>query len=1079
MLSEAYKRHQLHTEFCMNARQIWLIVVLLTIASSLHGESIWIEGEDAQTKQATRHPWYDQVKKEVLSGGQWISHFDARKQGLAGYNFDATSAGEYTFWLRANHVKSSLSYRLNNGQWQAIDLSRGQRGAMNIAADNKPDLRFISWAKVGAVQLKAGANSLEFRMDSGAQNHGAIDCFCLTTDAWVPSGATKPGAAGASQETPAGPEDAIWIEGESARVKSVKPHGWYDDVKKDTLSGGRWISNYSDDHVGTVRYEFDVVEADTFNFWMRANPLRANLSYRLDGSGQWSAIDLTKDQRGLMNIASDNKPDMRFITWVKVGKVDLSAGKHTIEFRMDSGLQNHGAIDCFTFVRIPFVPSGARKPSVKSGSAGPAEWFPVIFDDDPLSPDSVIDMSHLIEAPAGEKGFLKRDGPRLRFEQADGATKFWAINTGPGDKSPDEMVQAAKWFRKHGINLVRQHTMVNAAGLLDANGDFDADRLDQYDRWFAALKEQGIYTTWSVIYPHHGPFLQKHDGYDPDLFAELDRGDEHHDGNRQAIVVNDFINLDRRLQDIAFRYFDKLLNHTNRYTGLKYKDDPALAILEFQNESNVFFHTLNSLRGDKYPLFAKAVRRMFFQFVKNKYGDQAAVAKAWSDRWDRDDKWESGELGLMGAYHWGSDGPLHEFKGQQRRAGDYIEFLARLQRDYYARRENEVRQAGFGGVTVTTAWKSGGPAASMANLYADTAADMIDRHNYFGGGAGGHAIVEGNVSNQTHLDQPGRGLLSLALFQVEDRPFGISEWSMMPPAPFKAEAAPLYAFYGMGLQGWDAVYHFACGSHRMGDGWPNLRKYVTETPHYLGQFPALACAVHNNHIKEGDSVAVRRLTRDDVFAGRDVLGQALSGGSHDEKELVGKLATPPEAVAIGRVTIAFGKESVLEQNLSPHWDQQAEAITSTTGELVWRYGDRLVEVRSAKTQGVIGFAQGRVVELPGVTATIHTPFVSLIFTPLDDDALERSNHILITAMARDKQTGAVYNGDWSRLEQMGGPPLLMEPVQASLQLKGPTPVQVRALDIYGVPTETAVDVTSDGSFSIDGTYQTYYYEVKR
>ena len=893
----------------MNTQYLWLPLLLATAVTSLRAEPIWIEGEDAQTKQTTRHSWYDQVKKEVLSGGDWLSHFNAQKQGNAGFVFDAASAGRYTFWLRANHVKASLSYRLNGGQWQAIDLSRNQRGAMNIAADNKPDLRFISWVKVGTVPLKVGTNSLDFRMDSGPQNHGAIDCFCLTTDAWVPSGTTKP--------------------------------------------------------------------------------------------------------------------------------------------------------------------------SADAGKAGPGDWFPVVFDDDPLSPESVIDVSHLIEAPAGGKGFLKRDADRLRFENADGPVKFWAINTSPGDKTSDEMAQAARWFRKHGINLVRQHTVIDAVGLLDANGNFNSDRLDQYDRWFAALKEQGIYTTWSVIYPHHGPFLQKHDGYEADYFAELDRGDEGHDGNRQAIVVNDFINLDRRLQDIAFRYFEKLLDHTNPHTGLKYKDDPALAILEFQNESNVFFHTLNVLRNDKYPLFAKAVRRMFFQFVKEKYGDQAAVARAWNNRWDSHDKWEDGELGLMGAYHWGSDGPLHEFRGQERRAGDYIEFLARLQRSYYARRETEVRQAGFRGVTVTTAWKSGGPAASMANLYADTAADMIDRHNYFGGGAGGHAIVEGNVSNGTHLDQPGRGLLSLALFQVEDRPFGTSEWSMMPPAPFKAEAAPLYAFYGMGLQGWDAVYHFACGSHHMGDGWPRLRKYVTETPHYLGQFPALAFAVHNNHLKEGDAVAVRRLTRDDVFSGKDILGQALSGGGHDDKQLVGKLATPPEAVAIGRVTIAFGKESALQQNLTPHWDQRAKTLTSTTGELVWRYGDRVVEVRSPKTQAIIGFAQGRTIDLPAVAIEVQTQFVSLILTPLDNEALERSKHILITAMARDKQTGAVYNDDWSRLEQVGGPPLLMEPVQATIRFKGDTPAQVRALDIYGVPTDRVASLKPDGSFAIDGTYQTYYYEVKR
>ena len=46
---------------------------------------------------------------------------------------------------------------------------------------------------------------------------------------------------------------------------------------------------------------------------------------------------------------------------------------------------------------------------------------------------------------------------------------------------------------------------------------------------------------------------------------------------------------------------------------------------------------------------------------------------------------------------------------------------------------------------------------------------------------------------------------------------------MLPPSPYKAEAAPLYAFYGMGLQGWDAVCHFNCHAPNMGDGWPSLR----------------------------------------------------------------------------------------------------------------------------------------------------------------------------------------------------------------------------------------------------------------
>jgi len=52
------------------------------------------------------------------------------------------------------------------------------------------------------------------------------------------------------------------------------------------------------------------------------------------------------------------------------------------------------------------------------------------------------------------------------------------------------------------------------------------------------LREQGIYTTWSVIYPHNGPLLQRHDGYHPGLFSELDECDSHRNGRREPIVVN-------------------------------------------------------------------------------------------------------------------------------------------------------------------------------------------------------------------------------------------------------------------------------------------------------------------------------------------------------------------------------------------------------------------------------------------------------------------------------------------------------------------------------------------------------------
>lgn len=1060
-------------------RRVFGIALGMVACVCAQAASIWVEGEAAASKTTKAHPWwYDQVKTDVLSGGAWLSHFTEAGPGEATYQIAVPAAGDYVFWLRANPVKAKVDYQLDGGAWTAADLQSDVRGQMNIAADNKPDLRFIAWIKVGSLALTAGNHELRFRIHGDAQNHGAIDCFCLSNDGFVPSGTTKPGGSVAATE-PAPPEDAIWIEGESCQDTTMKRHGWYDSVKKDVLSGGAWLSHFDPKTEGRAAYIFRSLVTDNYVFWLRANPLRSKLDWRLD-DGDWQTVDFGGDLIGRMNIATDNKPDLRYIAWAKLGTVKLDKGDHHLEFRSYNGdLQNHAGIDCFVFARVPFVPSGKDRPSI-AAPAQPDDWFPVAFDDDPLSPDSVIDMSRLVEAPAGQHGFLQAAGDHLRFTDSNRPVKLWGVNANLDSRAtPEKMVQRARWLRKYGVNQVRQHTLIDAMGLLRPDGTVDPQRFDRYDRWFAALKEQGIYSIWSVVYPHHGAFLRPQDGLPQERFAELDQSDKERDASKSPIVSNDYINMDRQIQDVVLRYFTVLLNHRNPYTGLAYKDDPALAVVEFQNESNLFFHTLNVLRTEspKHPYYSQLLRKGFFAFVQQKYGSREAVAKAWGGKWDRDDKWDQGELGIMAAYQWGVDGPGYEFKGQDRRCGDYIAYLESVQRAYYERRERELREIGFKGITVTTAWFGVG-GSNLANLYCDTAASMIDRHNYCGGGDGGHNIVEGKVSTMTHLDQPGQGLFSIGFNQVVGKPFGVSEWDMTPPDPYKAEAAPLIAFYGMGLQGWDSASHFACGASRMGAGWPDLSKYASQTPHYLGQFPALSLAILRGDIQEGQVVASRSATEKERHAGRDVLGGAVNAENKDYKELAANLAAPPETFAIGRVVVGFG-DAPRAVDPASFWDRKGKVLTSTTGELVWDYGRRLVQVRAPRTQAVIGFAGGSTVTLPDVKATVKTPFVSLLFTALDGKPLRESGHILVTALARDKQTGTVYNADWSKLETIGGPPLLLEPVQATLRLVGAKPSEVLPLDGYGVPRDEPIAVAADGSFAIDGTQRAFYYEIKR
>ncbi len=169
-------------------------IVLFLALTTVSAETIWIEGENPTQSTMHRHPWwYDQVKREAFSGGDFISNFNEKEAGEAEYEFTTAKAAPYELWVRANPITASMSYKLNGGQWIGIDLSKGAVGSENVAADGKPDLRFIAWFHVGSLALTEGKNTIRFRMDSKNTNHGYLDCFVLSTEHFRPQGILKPG----------------------------------------------------------------------------------------------------------------------------------------------------------------------------------------------------------------------------------------------------------------------------------------------------------------------------------------------------------------------------------------------------------------------------------------------------------------------------------------------------------------------------------------------------------------------------------------------------------------------------------------------------------------------------------------------------------------------------------------------------------------------------------------------------------------------------------------------------------------------------------------------------------------------
>jgi hypothetical protein len=388
--------------------------------------------------------------------------------------------------------------------------------------------------------------------------------------------------------------DYIWIEGEAAQAQTMTRHPWwYDKVKREQLSGGDFISNWNDKQAGEATYAVQAPADKEYVLWVRANPVATKLSWQLDG-GEWPLIDM-KAAEDNVNIAEDGKIDLRFIAWVRVGKVKLTQGTHRVAFRMHSDNNNHGMLDCFVFADESFTPSGAHKPGDDSNATGPPSEGTWAFHPprDEFAPEALLDLRWLNERFAGEHGFVRRSADGCDFVLGDGRlARFWAVNDGAFDT---DLARHARFLAKRGINMVRFFCNITPTGsnLLTIDSD-DRARL-----WkgIAAVKKEGIYVTFSPYWAgasHTKPAL----GY-------LDDGGNHNWG---------LLFFDPKLQAAYKNWMKQMLTEKNPNTGIALAQDPTLAVIEIQNEDSLLFWTTQGIKGAA----RKELRRQFGAFAAKK-----------------------------------------------------------------------------------------------------------------------------------------------------------------------------------------------------------------------------------------------------------------------------------------------------------------------------------------------------------------------------------------------------------------------------------------------------------------------------
>lgn len=703
------------------------------------------------------------------------------------------------------------------------------------------------------------------------------------------------------------------------------------------------------------------------------------------------------------------------------------------------------------------------------------DWFP--FRPTENGPSSAINMKHWLDAPAGKHGHLKMFGDNLIFE--DGTpVKFWGVNIA-SEKPFVPHAEAERWTQfiaSYGINAVRFHKFT-----WDATDGIHSTQLtdsawNNLDYFSSQIKKAGIYYAWSHIYGHR---VRPADSSRLIAYSEVANTKfpwSHLNGTTASLV-----NFAEDLQALNIELTVNMLLHKNPFSGLHYADDPALAYIELQNEDNIFWSAIEETLKQA-PTYRALLCKKFSQWLKQKYETDAALKQAWgrknvpdSERLQKENIYPQPNHGV---FSYASEKAWGFEKVVPKHIADKAAFLYEEQKTFYEKFVKAIRATGYKGAIVGSCWQAGSGLAHLLNLHADYSAGIIDRHNYSGGGTG-HHLTPGKVDNEAMVKHPGSGLLSTGFQHVRDRPFFISEWMSLIPNEWTAESAPLIAAYGLGLQGWDASFAFAMDNTGFSTTIQNGESvYNVTSSTQLGLYPAVAALVYRGDIKEGEIIADRSVSIVKLKKGVLPFFEKVEQQA-DVKKL--QATVPLEALGIGKVVLSFTENA---ENIKPislqRWiDTTTKIITSTTNQLHWQYGDSgYVHINSGGTQGVIGFAQNKMLPFDDFSLQTINPFAVILVSSLEKKKnINTAKRLLITAIARARNTGMEYNSAKTELLKVGTAPVLLEPVDVTINFKNKLAATIYVLDHSGNRTGVQVPVIN-GKAVVDGKkYKAIYYEV--
>ncbi len=686
------------------------------------------------------------------------------------------------------------------------------------------------------------------------------------------------------------------------------------------------------------------------------------------------------------------------------------------------------------------------------------------------APDNIANFSHLLDAPAGRQGFIKvQDG---RFVNGSGPVRLNGTNlTGPANfPSRADAEQLANRLAGLGINCVRLHYMDADYGNFlqppeqgiiahdsKTQRHLDKQQLDKLDYLIAAFKKKGIYVNINL---HVARWWDDRDGFPfqkqrPDFDKGLD-------------------NFEPRMIALQKEYARALLTHINPYTSLPYTDEPAVAVIELNNE-NALFNQYFAGRIDKLPdPYAAEFRRQWNVWLKKKYKTTIALKKAWAADSDASvrtlfEKGEKIELASVATISINSVAPVQVRK-------DFYQFITDTEYAYWTgmykflKEELKVKQV-----------VSGTQLTHYSTPFIQAELDYLDNHAYWCHPRPVNPdwqIVNTPMVNSMEM------VYTMASQRVAGKPYTVSEYNHPFPNQYGAEGQPIIRAYGS-LQGWDGIFEYTF--HHRNNFDPSFNSYffsISDRTEVLAHFRACSAIFLRKDVQEAKAACTGALKYENYLKNVVKTNSVKAGIDFCGLDIKNTLVHKTAVKLNGRQNIQPGNNDDLSEK---------KILVSDTEELIWNTEDAdagYFVVNTPNTKLFTGFPKEREIQMGDITLLVgktrlNWATISLVShnnNGFGEQGKPTSILLAATGLTQNKGMQVVNKPDNKiTLSDWGGGPVYAEGIPAAITLPvSAERVTCYILDPKGNRQKTIV-VEQAGKdqtrITIKPEYKTIWYEI--